>query len=411
MTSTDTIVAICVIVGLFVVIAAVACFFAFCAPTRRSSARAATQVPAGTEAIFYVTLNAPTVVRTIDVAKIRESVHKAHPLMKAADVPPLIAQAIALEIIAQHGRDSVLAYYDDVSKAFVEVDLLVLSQSPTHMNATADVPLCIVHGDDYLKLGGSLGESRKWKSPTSPPGPAAFNDLNAAADDKHRTSITIDGDGGERLHRSNSRRRQSLDRSGALTASPSVVQIVGREILDPPGKRLPLVTPRLYPRDTVILNTRQIYVVANRYVNVSTQQLATLDIDVVQAIDELWLKHTLGGKRRFPAEPRRVTIAKATVRLLADDATAVGQLPAHHGLNIVEVAMAGRHDEVLLVVAVVPARVKLCWSTDGHWEEYEPIALPPGRWCVRAECVNQPGEHHLEPKSSSRVYTVEHEHA
>mmetsp|Transcript_25029 Transcript_25029/g.77351 ORF Transcript_25029/g.77351 Transcript_25029/m.77351 type:complete len:83 (+) Transcript_25029:3-251(+) len=58
-------------------------------------------------------------------------------------------------------------------------------------------------------------------------------------------------------------------------------------------------------------------------------------------------------------------------------------------------------------VVAVPGRARVCWSADGAWHECtKPLLLDEGKWCLRAESIDPPGEHVHEAKFASRVYSV-----
>jgi hypothetical protein len=60
------------------------------------------------------------------------------------------------------------------------------------------------------------------------------------------------------------------------------------------------------------------------------------------------------------------------------------------------------------LVVAVPGRCRVCWSADGAWHECtKPLLLDVGKWCLKAESLDHPGEHTHAPKYSSRVYIVE----
>jgi hypothetical protein len=353
---TTTIIIIVVLCGFFVLLGVLALVvFFFSSPSTKGTpytdaSSGALSSSTHTETVFYSTLHEPTKVLTLDVKAVRQQQQQEHPHVKAQGIIPYVAQGLTMELLSRHGPDSILAFYDSVAKVFVEVDLPLLISDPSRMEITAAVPLCVVHGDD------AVGMNSEFFSPTS-------GSLHTGA------SAVI-----------------PVPRE-ATAAPPTTHKAHGSELLDPRSQRLPLVTPRIYPvRETLITTSRVLQVVANRYVDVATKQLATLDVDVVIAIDELLL--TIKGKKRAAAESRKlITLAKATVRLLGDDVNVEG-LPVGHGLTTLEVSHVGQTASKPVIIAVVPGRVRVCWTTDAVWDEFEPFTLPAGRWCVRAESVS-----------------------
>ena len=58
-------------------------------------------------------------------------------------------------------------------------------------------------------------------------------------------------------------------------------------------------------------------------------------------------------------------------------------------------------------VGVIDLTLNIPGEDVSAWYDFmKPLLLDEGKWCLRAEAIDPPGEHTHEPKFASRVYAV-----
>jgi hypothetical protein len=281
----------------------------------------------------------------------------------------VVLNAEVLRMCPQH----VLGFHDPVAHVSVELDLEAFLANPDHVKRTANVPLV------------ALPIAKRRNLIMTPQRTTVIDVPSADSNTPRRQRIA---DSMER----------AIDDGHDL--SPAL-QATGRDILDPPSRRLPLVTPRIYPPEPIVTVETPIRVSANRYVDVNTRQLAILSATTVALLDSLYFRW-----RKARSQARSMQRGDATVATVHES---LPVLPGDHGLMVASITIG---EDERSIVACVPGRVRVCWKSEAVWREYDrPLKLEVGRWCLRAEATNMPAEHHLEPKASSRVFTVQHDSA